>query len=773
MYNVLIKPLVLIRISLQNGGIDMKSKLIAILTTGMMLASAATLMPVQAAGKTVTDPVIGTLPEWVPQDFAEAMQFYNSHGKTYVEDDVICLVRPMLQWKEKDYDISLSGSMTMLNTPAGSKPEIYELEIPEKPDPTDLEAVKAYEDYCDKLGIYSHDYSFFESYAGCKTQYAFEVELYRVLEGEDLIVAWREKDGDEYKTTEKFSFENKSGRTVETDLYSWVPDSYPEFNEFFNKYGSASVHDNYIAYCANVNGSTGASLKMEQSGKGKIKQVMESDCDSFELIPRDGSGSQSVILYQPTADGLADVKWKVGREWSDEEPFEQTNGIYEIKDDCSVIIDHSTFRKGSTVITFVDEKTGELIDIPDNDNTYLLKSTSGEPSTSEIFYVKSNPCTIDSLKVYDTSCYYSFHTDSKSGWYDAPVFEITSQKSDVTEITCKLDWKASGDANGDDSFDVADIVMLQKWLSGTGKVKFADWKAVDFCRDNKLNAYDLCLMKREYIKRTFKDCVEPENGAIFGAPMQIIADDMKMYLGPDESYPVVTSLPKGVYVNECGYQNNNYMWAYIEYKGQFGWIRMYQKDNETLTVRYEAAVDKPVIYLYPEQETDVHVELDLKDADLSTTYPKYRNGWDVTAYPDGSLLNKADGTHHKYLFWDAVNCRTRYDLSKGFCVAGSDTESFLKEKLTYMGLTEDEMNEFIVYWLPRMEHNKYNLISFQGDTYTDSAKLDITPAPDSLLRVFMTYVPLEDAVDIEPQQLSTFERKGFTVVEWGGSELKN
>ncbi len=56
----------------------------------------------------------------------------------------------------------------------------------------------------------------------------------------------------------------------------------------------------------------------------------------------------------------------------------------------------------------------------------------------------------------------------------------------------------------------------------------------------------------------------------------------------------------------------------------------------------------------------------------------------------------------------------RYDLSKGFCVAGSDTESFLREKLTYMGLTEEEMNEFIVYWLPRMEHNRFNLISFQS-----------------------------------------------------------
>ena len=71
-----------------------------------------------------------------------------------------------------------------------------------------------------------------------------------------------------------------------------------------------------------------------------------------------------------------------------------------------------------------------------------------------------------------------------------------------------------------------------------------------------------------------------------------------------------------------------------------------------------------------------------------------------------------------------------------------------------------------------MERNEYNLISFQSDKYTDTAKLKITPEPDSMLRVFMTYTSLEDAVDIEPQELSTFERSGFTVVEWGGSEIK-
>ncbi|MBO4866468.1 MAG: BspA family leucine-rich repeat surface protein [Ruminococcus sp.] len=273
-----------------------------------------------------------------------------------------------------------------------------------------------------------------------------------------------------------------------------------------------------------------------------------------------------------------------------------------------------------------------------------------------------------------------------------------------------------------------------------------------------------CTIKKSYVKpdREFKYCPD----------LYVIADEITMYLGPDTSYGKVTTIPGKTYLQELGDMKNNNNWAFTEYRGQYGWVQVENEFGERQIEIRSQYVAKPVIYLYPEKETDVHVEVELTEADLSTTYPKYNNGWDVVAKPDGSLVNKADGTHHRYLFWDAVNCRTEFDLSKGFCVAGSDTENFLKEKLSYMGLTEDEMNEFIVYWLPKMEHNKYNLISFQSDKYTDSAKLNITPAPDSMLRVFMTYASLEEAVDIEPQELSTFERSGFTVVEWGGSEVK-
>ena len=112
-----------------------------------------------------------------------------------------------------------------------------------------------------------------------------------------------------------------------------------------------------------------------------------------------------------------------------------------------------------------------------------------------------------------------------------------------------------------------------------------------------------------------------------------------------------------------------------------------------------------------------------------------------------------------------------YDFSQGFCVAGADTADFLRETLSGIGLTPREYNEFIVYWLPKMQGNPYNLISFQSERYTDGAKLTINPKPDSELRVFMAWKPLNRAQPIEPQTFPSFERDGFTVVEWGGCEV--
>ena len=177
---------------------------------------------------------------------------------------------------------------------------------------------------------------------------------------------------------------------------------------------------------------------------------------------------------------------------------------------------------------------------------------------------------------------------------------------------------------------------------------------------------------------------------------------------------------------------------------------------------------KPVIYLYPERETEVSVYLDY-DGELTCTYPTYSDGWHVTASPDGTLTDE-NGQIYNYLYWEGLSDAS-YDLSKGFCVKGEDTAAFLEGALSELGLTRREANEFIVYWLPMMQENEYNIISFQTDAYTDIARLEITPTPDTLIRVFMAWQASDAYVELAPQELSAPDREGFCAVEWGGVEI--
>jgi hypothetical protein len=184
-------------------------------------------------------------------------------------------------------------------------------------------------------------------------------------------------------------------------------------------------------------------------------------------------------------------------------------------------------------------------------------------------------------------------------------------------------------------------------------------------------------------------------------------------------------------------------------------------------------VGKPVIYLYPEQEQEVTVNLDF-DGQLVTTYPEYDEeigGWDVIARPDGTLINTADGEEYSYIYWNGVTSSFLPDFSEGFVVPGEDTIEFLQSKLSEIGLLPAEYNELIIYWLPYMEHHAYNLISFAGTEYTELARMTITPEPDSLLRVFMVFRELDEPVSVPEQRFAPFVREGFTVVEWGGSEI--
>ncbi len=177
---------------------------------------------------------------------------------------------------------------------------------------------------------------------------------------------------------------------------------------------------------------------------------------------------------------------------------------------------------------------------------------------------------------------------------------------------------------------------------------------------------------------------------------------------------------------------------------------------------------KPVIYLYPEEQTEVSVRVNFTEGgELTCTYPEYGEGWEVTALPDGTIYDK-DGNEYYCLYWEGEGS-AKFESGKGWCVAGSDTAAFLRKKLFEIGLTAREANEFIIYWLPELQKNLYNLITFHTDDYAKSVPLTVSPAPDTVIRVFMTYEPVDAFTEIEPQVLPHYEREGFTLVEWGGS----
>ena len=183
---------------------------------------------------------------------------------------------------------------------------------------------------------------------------------------------------------------------------------------------------------------------------------------------------------------------------------------------------------------------------------------------------------------------------------------------------------------------------------------------------------------------------------------------------------------------------------------------------------------KPVIYLYPEQETKVNVQLSFNGT-LTSTYPTLPSeGWTVTAQPDGTLTDE-EGRSYRYLFWEGV-ANVDWKQDSGFLVKAEDAREFLEESLTQLGLNELEQNDFITYWLPKLEKNGESFVTFAAEQYTDNAVLTVTPQPDSVLRVQMLISKVDDSnraafQKLPEQELPRFEREGFVLVEWGGTDL--
>ncbi|MDA3840744.1 MAG: hypothetical protein PF572_06710 [Patescibacteria group bacterium] len=181
-----------------------------------------------------------------------------------------------------------------------------------------------------------------------------------------------------------------------------------------------------------------------------------------------------------------------------------------------------------------------------------------------------------------------------------------------------------------------------------------------------------------------------------------------------------------------------------------------------------AECGKPVIYLYPEQEMNVSVWVE-PSGGFTVTEPAYNNGWNVRATPDSDIYNYGDDNVYPYLFWEGYGMDyIRPD--EGFVVKKENVKSFLEEKLSEMNLIKKEYDDFVEFWLPRMQASDFYFITFMPQVdFEKMAPLTVNPKPDTVIRVFMDFEGLDNYTQVTEQKIERKERLGFTVVEWGGA----
>lgn len=384
--------------------------------------------------------------------------------------------------------------------------------------------------------------------------------------------------------------------------------------------------------------------------------------------------------------------------------------------------------KSQNEVTIKNETKKEKKKQKDDEIQYNYRSTSYCITYDEISFLGTTKNTLGDGKIIKNTSEYEELYDSIDDWATERKKVYTK---DVTDEKVKETFEKEVEEKADDIKDVFD----------------KDDYSEEFFEENNLVVVEYSFFKQTIYDIHISELKEKNNG------LQIEIGAQVYNQGDGETWLFLIKVPKDSMENIYG----------VNVTAETTVLK--NRHLETITL-------KPIIYLYPEKETDVLVKL-LEKEMITCSYPKYTDGWKVLAKPNGDLVDKETGRNLYSLYYENDN-KIDYKVEEdGFVVKGENSASFLEEKLKVLGLTDKEAEEFIIYWLPKLEENEYNYIRFATEEEINkNMPLEITPSPDTTIRVIMTYKKLDEPIKVKEQKLETPERKGFVVVEWGGSEIK-
>ncbi len=255
-------------------------------------------------------------------------------------------------------------------------------------------------------------------------------------------------------------------------------------------------------------------------------------------------------------------------------------------------------------------------------------------------------------------------------------------------------------------------------------------------------------------------------GVLFNVPAygrdEYYASDTVVLTGPDRSLMTMTdeqgrygvgNLPLGTYILTDGFSLSPMF--YVQ--------QVNNASTDYMTaIFYEPTLDRaPYIYLYPETQTDISVELGLvPGGQIVESEPPYNNGWNVNVTPDGTI----DKTF-EYLYYESLQ-PVPLDYRHGWVLDGADLENEFRNLLSSLGFIEKETDDFIEFWIPKLGDADYYAVYPQD--VESFVTLNINPPPDNILRTLLLVRPLAYKINIPtPPEPEIFVRDGFTVAEWG------
>lgn len=182
-------------------------------------------------------------------------------------------------------------------------------------------------------------------------------------------------------------------------------------------------------------------------------------------------------------------------------------------------------------------------------------------------------------------------------------------------------------------------------------------------------------------------------------------------------------------------------------------------DCDTCLVLY-----KPNIYIYPTEIIQLSVTLSFPlGGRVISSIPEYGTGWNVTVDTNGLIDNT-----YSYLFYESTQPDI-WQKTHGWVIKVTELESFFKENMLDYGFNGQEIDDFIDYWIPRLDEYTFYSIYPQTETLIkDAVKLDFSKQPDNLLRLFYVVKGHNYFQNnlIEPI-IDNFKREGYFATEWG------